>query len=81
MPLEDMGIISAVFAGSVIREGFGKLFAIAPIARPPSKRCLGTRPETHIHIHTRLIRLNKAGIIRLGLELKAPGTHLVALPE
>jgi 7-cyano-7-deazaguanine synthase len=33
---------------------------------------LGTRPETHIHIHTPLIHLDKAGIIRLGLELKAP---------
>lgn len=52
--------------------GFGKIFAIAPIARPPSRRCLGTRPETHIHIHTPLIHPDKAGIIRLGLELKAP---------
>jgi hypothetical protein len=25
MPLEDMEIISAVFAGSLIREGFGRL--------------------------------------------------------
>ncbi len=33
---------------------------------------LGTRPETHIRIDTPLIRLDKAGIIRLGLELKAP---------
>jgi 7-cyano-7-deazaguanine synthase len=33
---------------------------------------LGTRPETHILIHTPLIQLDKAGIIRLGLELKAP---------
>jgi 7-cyano-7-deazaguanine synthase len=33
---------------------------------------LGTRPETHIRIHTPLINLDKAGIIRLGLELKAP---------
>jgi 7-cyano-7-deazaguanine synthase len=33
---------------------------------------LGTRPETHIRIHTPLIRLDKAGIIRLGLELRAP---------
>ena len=33
---------------------------------------LGTRPETHIHIDTPLIRLDKAGIIRLGLKLKAP---------
>lgn len=33
---------------------------------------LGTRPETHIRIHTPLIQLDKAGIIRLGLELGAP---------
>ncbi len=33
---------------------------------------LGTRPETHIRIHTPLIHLDKAGIIRLGLKLKAP---------
>lgn len=33
---------------------------------------LGTRPETEITIHTPLIHLDKAGIIRLGLELGAP---------
>jgi 7-cyano-7-deazaguanine synthase len=33
---------------------------------------LGTRPETHISIHTPLIHLDKAGIVRLGLELGAP---------
>jgi 7-cyano-7-deazaguanine synthase len=33
---------------------------------------LGTRPETRITIQTPLINLDKAGIIRLGLELKAP---------
>jgi 7-cyano-7-deazaguanine synthase len=33
---------------------------------------LGTRPETRIRIHTPLIHLDKAGIIRLGLKLKAP---------
>lgn len=33
---------------------------------------LGTRPETHIRIHTPLIRLDKAGIIRLGFKLGAP---------
>ncbi len=33
---------------------------------------LGTRPETDIRIHTPLIHLDKAGIIRLGLELNAP---------
>ncbi|MFZ5448329.1 MAG: 7-cyano-7-deazaguanine synthase QueC [Thermodesulfobacteriota bacterium] len=33
---------------------------------------LGTRPETHIRIYTPLIDLDKAGIVRLGLELGAP---------
>jgi len=33
---------------------------------------LGTRPETRIAIQTPLIRLDKAGIIRLGLEMGAP---------
>jgi 7-cyano-7-deazaguanine synthase len=33
---------------------------------------LGTRPETRITLHTPLIQLDKAGIIRLGLELGAP---------
>ena len=33
---------------------------------------LGTRPETHIRIHTPLIHLDKAGIVRLGLSLGAP---------
>src|SRR5271157_6602041 len=33
---------------------------------------LGTRPETHIRIHTPLIRLDKAGIIRQGFKLGAP---------
>jgi 7-cyano-7-deazaguanine synthase len=33
---------------------------------------LGTRPETHIRLRTPLIDLDKAGIVRLGLELGAP---------
>jgi 7-cyano-7-deazaguanine synthase len=33
---------------------------------------LGTRPETHIRIHTPLIDLDKGGIVHLGLELGAP---------
>ncbi len=33
---------------------------------------LGTRPETHIEIKTPLIHLDKAGIVRLGLDLQAP---------
>ena len=33
---------------------------------------LGTRPETRVRIRTPLINLDKAGIIRLGLELGAP---------
>ncbi len=33
---------------------------------------LGTGPDTHIKLHTPLIQLDKAGIVRLGLELQAP---------
>jgi 7-cyano-7-deazaguanine synthase len=33
---------------------------------------LGTRPETHLKIKTPLLNLDKAGIVRLGLELQAP---------
>ncbi len=33
---------------------------------------LGTRPDTKIEIKTPLIDLDKAGIVRLGLDLKAP---------
>jgi 7-cyano-7-deazaguanine synthase len=33
---------------------------------------LGTRPETHLAIHTPLIDLDKEGIVRLGLKLGAP---------
>jgi 7-cyano-7-deazaguanine synthase len=33
---------------------------------------LGTRPETHIRIHTPLLHLDKAGIVGLGLNLGAP---------
>ncbi|MDP1761211.1 MAG: 7-cyano-7-deazaguanine synthase QueC [Deltaproteobacteria bacterium] len=33
---------------------------------------LGTRPETHLAIHTPLIHLDKGGIVRLGLKLGAP---------
>jgi 7-cyano-7-deazaguanine synthase len=33
---------------------------------------LGTRPETHLAIHTPLIQLDKGGIVRLGIKLGAP---------
>ena len=33
---------------------------------------LGTGPDTHITLQTPLIHLDKAGIVRLGLELQAP---------
>ncbi len=35
----------------------------------------GTKPETNIAIHTPLISLNKAEIVKLGLELQAPLQH------
>jgi hypothetical protein len=35
MPLEDMEIISAIFADTGISEGFGKLALIEPPPNPP----------------------------------------------
>ena len=46
------------------REEFYRLFAAAAAA--------GTRPETGVEILTPLIRLDKAAIVRRGLELKVP---------
>ncbi len=63
----------AVFIGANILDNPGY-----PDCRPEYYRAfnhlveLGTRPETHIRIQTPLIRLDKAGIIRLGLDLGAP---------
>lgn len=63
----------AVFIGANILDNPGY-----PDCRPEYYRAfnrlveLGTRPETQIRLHTPLIRLDKAGIIRLGLELGAP---------
>jgi 7-cyano-7-deazaguanine synthase len=64
---------SAVFIGANILDNPGY-----PDCRPQYFEAfnqvirLGTRPETHILIHTPLIHLDKAGIVRLGLELGAP---------
>ena len=33
---------------------------------------VGTGPDTHIRLHTPLIHLDKAGIVRLGEQLQAP---------
>lgn len=63
----------AVFIGANILDNPGY-----PDCRPEYYEALnrlvelGTRPETHIRIHTPLIRLDKAGIIRLGFKLGAP---------
>lgn len=63
----------AVFIGANVLDNPGY-----PDCRPEYFRAfehlieLGTRPETHIRIHTPLIDLDKAGIVRLGLELGAP---------
>jgi 7-cyano-7-deazaguanine synthase len=63
----------AVFIGANILDNPGY-----PDCRPAFFRAfnrlidLGTRPETHIEIKTPLIHLYKAGIVRLGLDLKAP---------
>jgi 7-cyano-7-deazaguanine synthase len=64
---------SAVFIGANVLDNPGY-----PDCRPRYFEAfnrlieLGTRPETHILIHTPLIHLDKAGIVRLGLELGAP---------
>jgi 7-cyano-7-deazaguanine synthase len=64
---------SAVFIGANVLDNPGY-----PDCRPRYFEAfnrlieLGTRPETHILIHTPLINLDKAGIVRLGLELGAP---------
>ena len=39
--MEDIEIISAVFAGWVISEGFGKLFAIPPYSQATIEALLG----------------------------------------
>jgi 7-cyano-7-deazaguanine synthase len=63
----------AVFIGANVLDNPGY-----PDCRPAYFRAfnrliaLGTRPETHIEIKTPLIHLDKAGIVRLGLDLKAP---------
>ena len=69
---EVLGAV-AVFIGANILDNPGY-----PDCRPENFAAynrvieLGTRPETEIVIHTPLIHLDKAGIIRLGLELGAP---------
>ncbi|AEB09981.1 7-cyano-7-deazaguanine synthase QueC [Desulfobacca acetoxidans] len=64
---------SAVFIGANIIDG-----PDYPDCRPDYFNAynrlieLGTRPGTHIRIHTPLIHLDKADIIRLGLKLQVP---------
>jgi 7-cyano-7-deazaguanine synthase len=64
---------SAIFVGANEIDGPGY-----PDCRPEYYQAydrlvaLGTGPETHITLRTPLIRLDKAGIVRLGLELQAP---------
>jgi 7-cyano-7-deazaguanine synthase len=64
---------SAVFIGANVLDNPGY-----PDCRPEYFAALervielGTRPDTHIRIHTPLIELDKAGIVHLGLELGAP---------
>jgi 7-cyano-7-deazaguanine synthase len=63
----------AVFIGANILDNPGY-----PDCRPEYFQALnrvitlGTRPESHIQVHTPLIDLDKASIVRLGLELGAP---------
>jgi hypothetical protein len=56
MPLEDMQIISVVFADSVISEGFGKLCAPSPPLARQIKQLMkvGARGSYHArwwHVH------------------------------
>jgi 7-cyano-7-deazaguanine synthase len=63
----------AVFIGAVAEDSSGY-----PDCRPEYYRAfaelvrVGTRPETHIAIHTPVIALRKEDIIRRGMELGAP---------
>jgi 7-cyano-7-deazaguanine synthase len=63
----------AVFIGAVFEDSSGY-----PDCRPEFFSAfekmidLGTRPETKIKIETPVIRLSKAEIIKIGVELKAP---------
>ncbi len=64
---------TAIFIGANMIDGPGY-----PDTRPEYYEAynrlieLGTGPETHIRLHTPLIQLDKAGIVRLGLRLGAP---------
>jgi 7-cyano-7-deazaguanine synthase len=69
---EVMGA-TAVFIGANVVDGPGYPDCRAEYFQAFNRLIeLGTRPETHIRIHTPLIDLDKAGIVRLGLELGAP---------
>ena len=63
----------AIFVGANLIDSPGY-----PDCRPEYYRAyeklieLGTGLDTHITLHTPLIHLDKAGIVRLGLELEAP---------
>jgi 7-cyano-7-deazaguanine synthase len=63
----------AIFIGANMIDGPGY-----PDTRPEYYEAynrlieLGTGPATHIRLHTPLIHLDKAGIVRLGHELQAP---------
>ncbi len=63
----------AVFIGANMIDGPGY-----PDTRPEYYQAfnqlidLGTGPETHIRLHTPLIHLDKAGIVRLGQQLQVP---------
>lgn len=64
---------TAIFIGAVEEDSSGY-----PDCRPVYYRLFnelihaGTRPETHIEIHTPVIHMRKSGIVRRGMELKAP---------
>lgn len=65
--------VGRIFIGAVEEDSSGY-----PDCRPAYYEAVnrlievGTRPETHIRVETPLIRMRKAGIVRMGLDLGAP---------
>jgi 7-cyano-7-deazaguanine synthase len=85
VPFRNTNLLAAVVAWAEVLEAPAVFIGANVLDNPGYPDCrpeyfaafsrvieLGTRPETHIRIHTPLIHLDKAGIVRLGLELGAP---------
>ena len=85
VPFRNSNLLAAVVAWAEVLKAAAVFIGANVLDNPGYPDCrpeyfeafsrvieLGTRPETHIRIHTPLIHLDKAGIVRLGLELGAP---------